>query len=154
MLLILDEPTAALNVSVQAQVLNLSRELQAKLGLSYLFISHNLATVEYLAQQVLVMYLGRIVEAGPVAEVFRSPRHPYTRALLDSIPSIDPARRDRLKTLTGDVPSPLSIPDGCAFAPRCAYATERCRRERPELAEAEAGGSVSCFHPLAKGILQ
>ncbi len=154
MLLILDEPTAALDVSVQAQVLNLLRELQAKLGLSYLFISHNLATVEYLAQQVLVMYLGRIVEAGPVSEVFRSPRHPYTRALLDSIPSIDPARRDRLKTLTGDVPSPLSIPDGCAFAPRCAYATERCRRERPELAEAEQGGSVCCFHPLAKGILQ
>jgi oligopeptide/dipeptide ABC transporter ATP-binding protein len=153
-LLILDEPTAALDVSVQAQVLNLLRSLQKKHGLSYLFISHNLATVEYLAGQVLVMYLGRIVEAGPVSEVFGSPRHPYTRALLDSIPSTDPSRRDRLKILAGDVPSPLAVPPGCAFVPRCAYATDRCRGERPALAESQDRVSVSCYHPLAKGKLQ
>ena len=153
-LLILDEPTAALDVSVQAQVLSLLRSLQNRDGLSYLFISHNLATVEYLAEQVLVMYLGRIVEQGPVPEVFGSPRHPYTRALLDSIPSTDPPRRDRLKILAGDVPSPLAVPDGCAFMPRCAYASDRCRRDLPRLAEVDGGVSVSCFHPLAKGIVQ
>ena len=134
--------------------LSLLRSLQNRHGLSYLFISHNLATVEYLAEQVLVMYLGRIVEQGPVPEVFGSPRHPYTRALLDSIPSTDPSRRDRLKILAGDVPSPLAVPDGCAFMPRCAYASERCRRDPPLLAEVDGGVSVSCFHPLAKGILQ
>jgi oligopeptide/dipeptide ABC transporter ATP-binding protein len=153
-LLILDEPTAALDVSVQAQVLNLLRSLQTKHGLSYLFISHNLATVEYLAEQVLVMYLGRIVEAGPVSRVFGSPRHPYTRALLDSIPSTDPSRRDGLKTLIGDVPSPLAVPQGCAFMPRCALAVDRCRLERPMLSEIDDGVSVSCFRPLPKGTLQ
>lgn len=146
-LLILDEPTAALDVSVQAQVLQLLKALQTDNGLSYLFISHDLATVEYLAQQVLVMYLGRIVEAGPVAQVFGHPRHPYTRALLNSVPSIDPARRDQLQTLTGEIPSPLNRPAGCHFAPRCSRASERCRREVPAEIQ-DHGHRFSCHHPL------
>ncbi len=151
-LLILDEPTAALDVSVQAQVLNLLRDLQTDYGLSYLFISHNLATVEYLADEVLVMYLGRIVEAGPVEQVFSSPRHPYTRALLDSIPSPNPALRDQLRSLGGDIPSPLSLAPGCAFAPRCPRAVDDCRSRRPVLTAGDTLVSVSCLRPLSPDI--
>ena len=154
-LLVLDEPTAALDVSVQAQVLNLLGDLQRRLGLSYLFISHNLATVDYLADDVLVMYLGRIVEAGSVADVFRDPRHPYSRALLDSIPSLDPAQRDLLRAVRGDVPSPLQRPPGCAFAPRCPTADATCRGASPALADLAAPGDegrrAACYHPLEPG---
>jgi peptide/nickel transport system ATP-binding protein/oligopeptide transport system ATP-binding protein/dipeptide transport system ATP-binding protein len=115
-LLILDEPTAALDVSVQAQVLKLLKDLQAELGLSYLFISHDLATVEYLSKRVMVMYLGRIVETAPVETLFTRPKHPYTRALLDSVPSIDPSERHRLQTLSGKIPSPLQTGRLC-FCP-------------------------------------
>ncbi len=146
-LLILDEPTAALDVSVQAQVLQLLKQLQSENGLSYLFISHDLATVEFLAQRVLVMYLGRIVEAGTVAQVFKSPRHPYTRTLLDSVPSIDPARRDELKTLGGEIPSPLNRPVGCHFAPRCPRASDRCHKDVPQEIT-EQGHRFSCHHPI------
>lgn len=147
-LLILDEPTAALDVSVQAQVLNLLQELQRRRGMSYLFISHNLATVESIADRVLVMYLGRVVEQGPVDRVFAGPHHPYTRALLDSVPSIDPRQRHRLKAVTGEVPSALSPPPGCAFAPRCARASNECRAAPPPLVSAEPARAHACLHPL------
>ncbi len=149
-LLILDEPTAALDVSVQAQVLNLLRDLQRRLGLSYLMISHNLATVESIADRVLVMYFGRLVETGPVSEVFDHPRHPYTRALLDSVPSIDPRHRDRLKSIEGELPSPLNPPAGCAFAPRCARASAQCNEVAPALERHADGRQVACYHPLGQ----
>jgi oligopeptide/dipeptide ABC transporter ATP-binding protein len=147
-LLILDEPTAALDVSVQAQVLNLLQELQKRRGLSYLFISHNLATIESVADRVLVMYLGRVVEQGPVDQVFAAPHHPYTRALLDSVPSIDPRQRHRLRPVAGEVPSALNPPPGCAFAPRCARTSEECRAAPPPLISAGPSRAYACLHPL------
>jgi oligopeptide transport system ATP-binding protein len=148
-LLILDEPTAALDVSVQAQVLNLLQGLQKNLGLSYLFISHNLATVETIADRVLVMYLGRVVEEGPVDQVFAAPCHPYTRGLLDSVPSTDPKLRARLQPVSGEIPSALNPPPGCAFSPRCAWAGEECRGTPPPLMAAAPGRSHACLHPLS-----
>jgi oligopeptide/dipeptide ABC transporter ATP-binding protein len=145
--LILDEPTAALDVSVQAQVLNLLQELKERLGLAYLFISHNLATVEYIADYVMVMYLGRIVEQGPVETIFSNPRHPYTRALLDSVPSIDPTRRNQLKVLKGELPDPGNLPDGCAFYSRCNQSSDNCRRITPELQPAESSSAFACYNP-------
>ena len=147
-LLILDEPTAALDVSVQAQVLNLLQDLQRRLGLSYLFISHNLATVESIADKVLVMYLGRLIEKGPVGEVFSAPRHPYTRGLLDSVPSIDPCLRGRLNPVTGELPSPLNPPPGCSFAPRCSRAGEDCCRALPPLMPDGPKRAHACLHPI------
>jgi oligopeptide/dipeptide ABC transporter ATP-binding protein len=147
-LLVLDEPTAALDVSVQAQVLNLLRGLQKRLGLSFLFISHSLATVEYIADRVLVMYLGRIVESGPVEAVFANPDHPYTRALLSSVPSKDPKLRGHFKPLDGEVPSPLNRPPGCAFAPRCPRAVAECTVRPPDLSRSMDGRRVACIRPL------
>ncbi|WP_025897163.1 ABC transporter ATP-binding protein [Sneathiella glossodoripedis] len=153
-MLILDEPTAALDVSVQAQVLNLLKKLQAKHKLSFLFISHDLATVEYIADRVMVMYLGRIVEAGQVSAVFRAPRHPYTMTLLDAIPSLDPDDRDRLTAPVGEVPSPINLPVGCAFAGRCDKKSQTCLTTKPKLTDFDSSRKVSCHHPNSGEITQ
>ncbi len=142
-LLICDEPTSALDVSVQAQILNLLKSLQQELNLSYLFITHNLAVVEYLAHEVCVMYLGRIVERGTSDEVLRKPAHPYTRALLSAVPRIDGLQREYIR-LTGDLPSPANPPPGCHFAPRCSEAIAVCRSSYPPRTEISATHLVHC----------
>ena len=131
--LVLDEPVSALDLSIQSSILNLLIDLQERLGLAYLFISHDLSVVRHVADDVIVMYLGRAVEKGTKEAVFGTPNHPYTQALLSATPIADPeAEKHRIK-LTGELPSPLNVPAGCAFAPRCWKATEKCRADRPEL---------------------
>ncbi len=147
-LIIADEPVSALDVSVQAQIINLMQDIQKESGISYLFIAHDLAVVEHISHRIMVMYLGRIVESGRSREICSNPAHPYTRALLSAVPSINPEAKKKRIILPGDVPSPLNPPLGCPFHPRCPLATEKCRRERPELSplNTDAEHLTACFY--------
>ncbi|MCU7809516.1 MAG: ABC transporter ATP-binding protein, partial [Candidatus Thiodiazotropha sp. (ex Semelilucina semeliformis)] len=145
-LIVCDEPTSALDVSIQAQILNLLKALQHSLKLSYLFITHNISVVAYLADEVAVMYLGRIVERGRVDEVLDSPSHPYTRALMSAVPVADPDRKRHVIQLEGDMPSPLEPPCGCHFHPRCPDATEQCMKDYPQEKPISTSHRVCCHH--------
>ncbi len=139
-----DEAVSALDVSIQAQIVNLLGDLQRRLGLTLLFISHDLRIVEHVSARVAIMYLGRIVEVGTRADVYERPRHPYTRALLSAVPVPDPGRRHAREVLGGDVPSAIAAPAGCAFHPRCPHAIDVCRRETPALVAGKGGHAVAC----------
>ena len=147
-IVVADEPVSALDVSIQAQTLNLLMDLQDAFKLAYVFISHDLSVVRHIADQVMVMYLGRPVEQGPAKAILAAPRHPYTRALLASTPQVDPKKRTRRVPLTGELPSPLDPPPGCAFNTRCPHATERCTAERPEMRRID-DRMVACHHAEA-----
>ena len=140
-----DEPVSSLDVSVQAQILNLLRDLQVEFGLTFLFITHDLGVVEYLADRVAVMYLGKIVEVAQTERLFGNVKHPYTQALISAIPSLDPQKKRQRIVLPGDVPSPAAVPPGCPFHPRCPKAMSHCRTDVPSLREDEPGHHVSCW---------
>jgi peptide/nickel transport system ATP-binding protein/oligopeptide transport system ATP-binding protein len=142
--IVCDEPVSALDVSIQAQIINLLTDLKGEFGLSYLFVAHDLSVVEHISDRVAVMYLGRIVEQAPTEEIFGSPLHPYTQALLSSVPSMEPGEKKKHQTLPGDVPSPLHPPTGCAFHPRCPEAMDVCRKEAPPMIAKGGEHFVSC----------
>ena len=146
-LIVADEPVSALDVSIQAQVVNLLKDIQAERGLAYLFISHDLRIVRHISDRVAVMYLGRIVEAGTATALFRNPGHPYTRMLLDAIPRPDPHRRHSATT-AGEVPSPFAPPPGCPFNPRCPRASGICRTDMPAMRPLAGGTEAACHHPI------
>jgi oligopeptide transport system ATP-binding protein len=151
-LLVADEPVSALDVSIQAQVINLMEDLKKEFNLAYVFISHDLSVVEHVSNRIAVMYFGAIVELAPTGHFSTSPRHPYTEALLKAVPVPDPHRRTEPFPMQGDVPSPVNPPPGCAFNPRCSYAFERCRVERPPLAAASPQHLVACWLNDGKGL--
>lgn len=146
--IVCDEAVSALDVSIQAQVINMFEDLQQKLGVAYLFIAHDLLVVRHISNRIAVMYLGRIVEVGDADEVYEHPQHPYTESLLSAVPIPDPiqAKENKRIVLSGDVPSPMNMPTGCAFRTRCRYATERCATECPSLQDRGNGHEVACFN--------
>ena len=149
--IVCDEPVSALDVSIQAQVINMFDELQDKLGLTYLFIAHDLLVVRHISDRIAVMYLGKMVELAPAAEIYDRPLHPYSKSLLSAVPVPDPkvARANQRIALTGDIPSPLNAPSGCPFRTRCKYATDQCAESMPEFKEVSADHFVAC-HRLAE----
>jgi len=152
-ILVLDEPVSALDISIQAQVLNLLAELQERLNLAYLFISHDLAVVRHIAKDIMVMYLGKVVEQGTAAQIFTDPKHPYTQALLSATPQADPSRKRQRIVLQGELPSPLNPPSGCTFHPRCPWAVDLCKTREPALVSKQSR-LASCHRvaPVTSGV--
>ena len=143
-MIVADEPVSALDVSIQAQIINLLADLQQQFGLTYLFISHGIPVIEHISTRIGVMYLGKLVEVGTSAQICLSPRHPYTQALLSAVPVADPAAKKRRIVLRGDVPTPINPPSGCRFHTRCPIAVDRCRLDEPPLRHLEDGRDVAC----------
>ena len=146
--IIADEPVSALDVSIQAQIINLLGDLQQQLGLTILFISHDLRVVRYITHRVAVMYLGSVMELGETEKIFSQPHHPYTQVLTKAAPVMNPLDRSREYAIEGETPSPINMPTGCRFHPRCTHCTQKCREQAPELREIEPGRFVACHHPL------
>ncbi|QGU00367.1 Oligopeptide ABC transporter, ATP-binding protein OppF [Candidatus Syntrophocurvum alkaliphilum] len=143
-IIVADEPVSALDVSIQAQIINMFKRLQEEFNLTYVFIAHDLSVVKHISDRVAVMYLGKIVELATTQQLFNNPKHPYTIGLLSSIPVADPSKKQEMKSMEGEVPSPINPPEGCRFHPRCPHAIDKCSEESPTLKEIEKGHTVSC----------